>query len=403
MLPSELTAASFANYPEMARSLAVANVGLLREFPLPLAGAVLRELCAYDWLFPAEQNALKSQFQVLSSLDYPRRKAAMSKFAALTVPQSVSDMDWVNHAKQFSEALTVHLWASHQIDAFHVAATDYAAVVDPPVKDADLPLPRTTIVVLPRELENDAYPLFRKLRAHGVFFQNVDAGSRFKEILAWIAQRAAKYNAPFAHVFIDGTDTLPIEQTSVETVSWGAVASLRQDLLRRMRDMMATPGVGPEMVRTRLASFSPADFGIRSRGKDAVIDHFKLSVLSEGSGTQIFSTTFAQWSAREILRRAQPLTLVMRYGCRQQMQAMNEMLSGTAPSGVLDVRGSVIDADMGAYYTWINQQRLPGSDKSAFLAWSESRRQAIAIGPGLPKGTDSPRTIEISSLLSLLS
>ena len=41
-----------------------------------------------------------------------------------------------------------------------------------------------------------------------------------------------------------------------------------------------------------------------------MLNRFQLSLLTEGSGTQVFSTTFVQWAAREALRRAQPLTLV---------------------------------------------------------------------------------------------
>ena len=43
--------------------------------------------------------------------------------------------------------------------------------------------------------------------------------------------------------------------------------------------------------------------------EDQVMQRFDVSLLTEGSGTQIFSTSFAQWAAREALRRAQPLTL----------------------------------------------------------------------------------------------
>jgi hypothetical protein len=46
---------------------------------------------------------------------------------------------------------------------------------------------------------------------------------------------------------------------------------------------------------------------------DAVLSRFQVSVLTEGSGTQVFSTTFVQWAAREAFRRAQPLTLLLRF------------------------------------------------------------------------------------------
>ena len=41
-----------------------------------------------------------------------------------------------------------------------------------------------------------------------------------------------------------------------------------------------------------------------------MLGRFQVKLLTEGSGTQIFSTTFAQWTAREALRRAEALTLV---------------------------------------------------------------------------------------------
>jgi len=55
---------------------------------------------------------------------------------------------------------------------------------------------------------------------------------------------------------------------------------------------------------------------MKNTGGDAVLNRFQLSVLTEGSGTQIYSTTFVQWAARELLRRAQPLTLLARFAPR---------------------------------------------------------------------------------------
>ena len=40
---------------------------------------------------------------------------------------------------------------------------------------------------------------------------------------------------------------------------------------------------------------------------------------------------------------------------------------------------------MGAYYTWLNQQRLSGASQAAFLAWFEDHEEAVAIGPGFER------------------
>jgi hypothetical protein len=150
-----------------------------------------------------------------------------------------------------------------------------------------------------------------------------------------------------------------------------------------------------------MAEMRPADIGLNKSG-DAVLARFQLKVLTEGSGTQIFSSTFAQWTAREALRRAQPLTLLVRFAPRQRQRPMNELLSANGGAAELDPIGSLIDADMGAYYNWINQQRLPAADNSAFLVWFEGQKQAVVIGPTVPRGTESSAPVNITQLLSFV-
>ncbi len=54
---------------------------------------------------------------------------------------------------------------------------------------------------------------------------------------------------------------------------------------------------------------TPEQFPMMGHTENPVLEHFQLSLFIEGSGTQFYSTTFVQWTARELLRRAQPLTL----------------------------------------------------------------------------------------------
>ena len=61
------------------------------------------------------------------------------------------------------------------------------------------------------------------------------------------------------------------------------------------------------------------------------------------------------------------------------------------------------DGDMGAYYTWINQQRLAGAEKAAFLAWFEDHGEALAIGPGLEAGRVSAEPVELAELARRMS
>lgn len=85
------------------------------------------------------------------------------------------------------------------------------------------------------------------------------------------------------------------------------------------------------------------------------------------------------------------------------MAPMNELLKRDPLTQQTDPEGSLVDADMGAYYTWINQGRLPGADRARFLAWFEGHRLAIAIAPDLPRGTTSDVSTSMTKILEWMS
>jgi hypothetical protein len=83
--------------------------------------------------------------------------------------------------------------------------------------------------------------------------------------------------------------------------------------------------------------------------------------------------------------------------------SMNEALSGNAKPPVLDAQGALIDADMGAYYTWIDLMRLTGASQSAFLVWFENHTEALAVAPSMAPGSTSGAAISLQDLLKKLS
>jgi hypothetical protein len=54
---------------------------------------------------------------------------------------------------------------------------------------------------------------------------------------------------------------------------------------------------------------------------------------------------------------------------------------------------------MGAYYTWLNQQRLSGADKATFLVWFEDQSEAVAIGPAFDRNQTSDAPIDLRDLI----
>ena len=396
MLPGDLNAAQFSRYPPEARQLVTARLAVLRQMPLSLLPLVLREAIAYDWKFPAERRGLDHQLEYLSSLPSEQLHGMMSKFAQLRLPRELERMDWVNEPRRFSEQLTMHLWATHQIDAFRQAALEYGQKMEETSAPVALPAPRLGIVVIGHGVADNKYALFRKLRPFGVYFKQVDPAEGRRILLEAVIARAKAHPLPFAHWYIDGGASEPVS-SGVTCISYENLAAARTLLLGKMQHAIDT-GSGPEALRTQLADMRPEELGLGG-DKDAILNRFAVSVLTEGSGTQLFSTSFVQWSAREALRRAEPLTVLARFTPRQRNRSMNELIAGAHKRAELDAEGSLIDADMSAYYTWINQQRLSGAEQSSFLVWFEDHNEALAVSPTLPRGTESSSRIGIEALL----
>jgi hypothetical protein len=322
----------------------------------------------------------------------------MESFSRIELPAQLQQADWAGNPSRFSEQLSAHLWATHQIDDFRNAAENYIAAFNAAVPEKAIPVPRLGIAVIGREISETRHPLFRKLRAHGTHFMNVDANDDFKILLSVVADRARSYPVPYAHWCIYGADGTTIPNARIASVAYASLSSVRGDLIRKMQEVSAAR-LGPEAMRTQLAETDPAAVGMSGPDVDPVLSRFSVSVLTEGAGTQIYSTTFVQWTAREALRRARPLTLLARFEPRQTEESADQELQGVKGKPALDFTGSLADADIGAYYTWINLQRLPGAENSAFLAWFESHNQAIAISPSIAANTECSDKVDLAEVL----
>jgi hypothetical protein len=393
-----LSEQQFQGYPPEAKKVAASNLGLLQQLPLAFLPLLLREVIAYDWKFPAERDEIDRQFRYLRGLTAEQLSSAMSSFAKVKLSPSLEAMDWIGAPYRFSEKLSAYLWATHQIDDFSSAAENYIKTFNAAVPEAAAPAPRLGIAVISREISQTDYPLFRKLRPHGVYFDHVDSGGGYDLLMAAVAARTQAHPSPYAHWCIDGAEPTTPLNNQVASLAYGPLRPVRKALIHKMQQVSATQA-GPEALRSRLAETDPSEVGMKHTPDDSVMNRFAISVLTEGSGTQIYSTTFVQWAAREALRRARPLTMLTKFAPRQTEESADQELSGMQERAVLDPAGSLADADMGAYYTWINLQRLSGANQSSYIAWHEGHREAVAIAPSLTPGTESHDNVSVAEIL----
>lgn len=411
MLPAELQASAFAQYPPRARELAVAHLPLFRRLPANFLAILLRELIGYDWHFPAERVAMEAQLQMLAGVSAAALDETMAAFRALPVSPELQQLPWASEPAAFVEKLTAYLWTVHAMDAFRAAALLYGERLEAALPARDpVTLARWCVVVVGQGAGRESPALFEKLRPLGTLFTEVRAEGGLQAVLRAAAARAKAAPAAYGHWYVDGgASALPAGETAASganglvTVSYDALGPVRSALLERMHHARVSGTVGPEDLRSLLAAMRPEDLGERASGGDEVLRRFELSLLTEGSGTQIFSTTFVQWAGREVLRRARPETLVLRYAPRQVDRPMNDLLLAAATPPKQDAEGSLVDADMGAYYTWLNLQRLRGAESARFVAWRESGRQAVVIAPGMARGVRSAQPCDVAKILSWIA
>ena len=398
MLPRDLNPEHFASYAPGARALASEYVATLRDLPLSFVSGLLREVIDYDYKFPAERKALERELKNLAALSADHRAQWIQPFDSITLSSKLERFDWVNSPAQFVEQLSAHLWTTHQLDAFRTAATNYADRLQSAVPPEQPAVPRLGIAVIGQGVDSYSAPLFRKLRPHGAYFSRVNPENGLNLLLEVVADRAKKHPGSYLHWYVDGGQ--PAEHDSaITSVSYAQLEPVRTALLQKMHAEITKPGMGPEMLRTVMAQLRPSDLGVSAQ-VDPTLARFQIRLVTEGSGTQIFSTSFTQWAAREALRRAEPVSLLVRFAPRQRQKPMSELLTPNSERPELDPVGSLVDADMGAYYNWINQQRLAGAGHSSFLAWFEGHNVAVLIGPTVPRGTVSDAPTDMKQLLS---
>ena len=359
MNPDQLQAESFASYPPEARQFAANHLSLLRRLPLAACPSFLKQVLDLDTSFPAERMALAWQCHHLQALPEPRFSSLVAVLSTISLPQELRVYDWVHDPAGFVTILAAHLWSSGQLDRFRAAAQALFAAI-PPREDTT---GRFAVVVASKELKVPDRTLFRKLSKQGTVLKSFDHASAREEIQQLLLQRAAASKAGYAHWYVDGGEPwtqLPANADGLLAASYEGLAPLRRRVLERMERAL-TGSNGAEQMRDRLFGTSPQQVGIGEVTADPVLQRFYTELFTQSSGPQIFSTSFVQW---------------------------NELFADNAPN-TPDLPGSFQDAEMGAYYNWLEMKRITAPGKLTFVALVEDHPFAVVVGRNAPAGAVS--------------
>jgi hypothetical protein len=378
-------------------------MSVLRALPVPLAAIMMQQIARANRLFPIEIRELD---RLIGSLRTPRSsdmESAVQRFASLRLSKDLLRVGWQRNPADFVDKMTAELWASSQINAFREAAK---RLVAPRQGDEDHDAghgPRCVVVVLDKELVSPAgpYSLFHKLRPLGTFFSGAADAYGREALRQWIAARTQTNPEKYAHWYLSGAKIEHELPATTVSFSYDGLRPTRTEVVAMFNRMRQGSFVGPDGLREVLLHITPEEMGLGSV-EDDVLQMFMLDLFTAGSGTQLYATTFVQWAVREALRRAQPQTVVAQFTARSRAISMDERFSHPGLEPAPDFAGSLVDAEMGAYMSYVNLKRLPGSRNSSFLAWHEGCGQAVLVGPDMPEGAVSSSHIQMSRLLSMI-
>ncbi len=398
MKPDQLTAHTFASYPPIAREFASQHLSLLQRLPLAVCPSFLLQIQKLDTSFPAERDALRWQCDSLEQMPVSKFGELVAPFARINLSSQLLTSDWVHAPASFIADLSAFLWSSGEINEFRSASKAFFAAIP----EGDVHPHRLSLVVIGRDAESSPANVFHKLKRRGVALTSLDHRNMAQQIFRAFREHAARSSEPYAHWYVDGGEPWTEAYGSLPgtiTISYPTLGPLRKRTLTQMERVVDSGNAGAEQMRTRLANTSANDLNAAEITPDPILQRFYTELFTESSGPQIFSTSFVQWAGRELARRARPETLLLRYAPRQRYRAFDELLRDEETAS-FDPEGSLRDADMGAWYNWIEINRITAPGNGIFFAWLEGSSQGVLIGKNVPPGTACSTPLNLDQVLA---
>jgi hypothetical protein len=364
---------------------------------------MMQQVARARMLFPAERHELDC---TLESLALPRKQEAekaVQIFANLRLSSELRRMNWRSDAAGFADKMTAELWSSGQIGTFREAAKLLAPSATKAKQGTQASKPRSVVIILDKRLSvvGKAPVLFRKLRPYGTFFAHVSDETETGTIATWLAARTNAHPEPYAHWQISGDIWKEPTPGPAVSLSYNGLLAERQRLLAFCNTLRNTEASqGPEGLQRVLQHLTPEEIGMDAIA-DPIVRSFALEIFTQGSGTQLYATTFVQWGIREALRRAQPESLLAWFAPRCEETPMDWRISHPDREEAPDGPGSLTDAEQGAYLSYVNLMRLPDAERAGFLVWHQGYGQALLVGAAMPRGVESYSKMTLKELLAL--
>jgi len=185
-------------------------------------------------------------------------------------------------------------------------------------------------------------------------------------------------------VFMAQAPTLPSEPI---LLSYDRLNALRESFSSEMNSMSKSlnnaDSLFDQLRKADVVPLCPPEIAA-----DPTVREFVRALFLSGNGALVFGNSFVEWAASEVIRRARPHFVAVRFGVRSKPKPFTSVVVFEDPDhvnplpSVDDEPGSAIDAQILGAYIWLSALRYDEYRRSTVcICLAESISEAYVVAP----------------------
>ena len=297
---------------------------VLEELACAFRPLLMRQLRAWEGLFPPERDSLTGILQALAGLDDAQRDNIFRGIKSIPLPENLSDLHPLFDEEKLLDRCLRHFKKQGTYQTWRLAVDDIFQKLAPLSEAAGTSSPKLVAVILgegttrKQTLEDPdrrflSY-FWNHLRPLGTLFTNLEPGPGRKFAGLLSDSPAAEQGAPslftLFRIFLGspqikvwaietGTELKPPASDPASSPTWFSFEQLRpvmDRVTRKMAGEMLRGVSGPEALYQKVTDFKMEELGL-PRYEDLRIQSFIRQVIVQGSGALVINNSFAEWAA----------------------------------------------------------------------------------------------------------
>lgn len=370
-----------------------ASESLLARLPKTFVPVLNEQLANWGQLFPAEQRPIRTSMQYLDSLPEDELNFLLGPIFDLEAKMDLAD--WSPDRSRLTVQDTSRLARSPhypqwrvEVEKLFESISRATAGVEDPARDRN----KLVVNIMPAGLPGDSGQRWKRMARHGRWLQLAEPfGEGLDPLMDALAGRKShKGTEPIEHTWVlqSGAELTGFRsRETVTLLSFGELERSRVHFSRKLNEIDKVLE-SLDQTYTDLRSVDMAELLSSPTKDDPRLREFIRELFLSGNGAVQFCTSFVQWGASEILRRAEPQALICCFGIRDKIKPFSGLVlfedqnrANPVPDEA-DPEGSLIDIEVLGGYVHLSAVRRPNyKDRTATVFAAADSDMILLVAP----------------------